>query len=129
MPEVQNGSGPSQGRVMAYFSEQEIIQYSRLELPIIQHLVEVGIISDVDAAGEEQRCYGVADLALLRRVRRLYQDLGVNLEGIEIILHQSARIEMLQHELARYQVQTDWSASRQSSSDALNRSGTEEQSS
>jgi hypothetical protein len=41
-----------------------------------------------------------ADLAELRRVRRL-QELGVNLQGIEIILHMRRRLEALRAELAR----------------------------
>ena len=127
MSEEQNGSGQVQGGVIAYFSEQEIMQYSRLEWPIIQHLVEVGIINNVEVVGEAQRCYGAADLMLLRQVRRLYQDLGVNLEGIEIILRQNARIEILQRELSHYQAKARWDASGQKiSNDTLNWSGTEE---
>jgi hypothetical protein len=129
MPEERNDSGQEQEHVIAYFSEQEIIQYSRLELPIIRQLVEVGIIDNVEVAGEAQRCYGASALLLLRQARRLYQDLGVNLEGIEIILRQNARIEMLQRELSRYHLQHGWSASSPYMRvEALNEGGTEEQS-
>ncbi len=41
-----------------------------------------------------------ADLVELRRIRRL-QDLGVNMPGIEIILHMRRRIQTLQAEIAR----------------------------
>jgi hypothetical protein len=40
------------------------------------------------------------DLAELRRVRRL-QELGVNMQGIEVILHMRRRIEALRAELDR----------------------------
>jgi DNA-binding transcriptional MerR regulator len=43
-----------------------------------------------------------ADLLELRRIRRL-QDLGVNLQGIEIILRMRRRIQVLQAELARWE--------------------------
>jgi hypothetical protein len=43
-----------------------------------------------------------ADLLELRRIRRL-QDLGVNLQGIEIILHMRRRIQVLQVELTRWE--------------------------
>ena len=43
-----------------------------------------------------------ADLLELRRIRRL-QELGVNLQGIEIILRMRRRIQMLQVELARWE--------------------------
>ncbi len=41
-----------------------------------------------------------ADLAELRRIHRL-TDLGVNLAGVEIILHMRRQIEELQAEVAR----------------------------
>ena len=68
-----------------------------------------------------------ADLALLRRVRRISQDLGVNLEGIEIILRLSARIEMLQQEVAQYQRIAEKAAEGQKrSNDTLDQLGTKE---
>lgn len=50
-----------------------------------------------------------AELAELRRIRRL-QELGVNLAGIEIILHMRRRIQALQHELNRRERGWDWSS-------------------
>jgi DNA-binding transcriptional MerR regulator len=43
-----------------------------------------------------------ADLLELRRIRRL-QELGVNMQGIEIILRMRRRIQVLQAELARWE--------------------------
>jgi hypothetical protein len=43
-----------------------------------------------------------ADLVELRRVRRL-QELGVNLAGIEIIMHMRRRIQALEAELAGWE--------------------------
>jgi DNA-binding transcriptional MerR regulator len=48
------------------------------------------------------------DLVMLRRVRRL-RELGVNMQGIEVILHMRQRIEKLQAELERWERQVDWS--------------------
>jgi DNA-binding transcriptional MerR regulator len=42
------------------------------------------------------------DLAELRRIRRL-RELGVNLQGIEIILHMRRRIQALQVDLDRWE--------------------------
>lgn len=128
MPEQQNYHAPSQRYVAAYYSEQETAEYSRLEVQAIHSLAEAGVISSVQVVGEEQQRYNAADLALLRRVRRLYQDLGVNLEGIEIILRPAARIETLQHELARYQALSGRSdSSQQINSDTFDQSETERQ--
>jgi hypothetical protein len=43
-----------------------------------------------------------ADLLELRRIRRL-RELGVNIQGIEIILRMRHRIQVLQAELARWE--------------------------
>lgn len=49
------------------------------------------------------------DLRELRRIRRL-QELGVNMQGIEIILRMRRRIQGLQTELARWERAWDGSA-------------------
>jgi DNA-binding transcriptional MerR regulator len=128
MPEPQNPVAQSQGRVTAYYSEQQTAAYCRLELQVIQYLADAGIINAVQIVGEAQPCYNDVALALLRRARRLYQDLGVNLEGVEIILRLAARIEMLQRELVRYQALAERSVKEQQvSNDALDQPGAEEQ--
>jgi MerR family transcriptional regulator/heat shock protein HspR len=43
------------------------------------------------------------DLAKLRRIRRL-TDLGVNLAGVEVVLHMRGRIEELQAEIRRLEM-------------------------
>ena len=127
MSEPQNYRVLSQHDVTAYYSEQETAEYSRLEVQIIHYLAEAGVISGVQVVGEEQQRYNAADLALLRRVRRLQQDLGINLEGIEIIMRLAARVELLQHEVARYQAMAERSTGEQRTEDhALDHPGSEE---
>ena len=92
----------AQGWLTAYYNEPEIARYSRLEVQVIRQLAEDEVIGSVEVTNEERR-YSAEQLALLRRVRRLYHDLGINLEGIEIIVRLIAHIERLQRELARYQ--------------------------
>ena len=102
MPEQQHRLTIQHRRVTSYYSEQETAKYSRLEVQVIRFLSEAGVMSGIEVVGEERR-YSDEDLALLRRVRRLYEDLGVNLEGIEIIMRLAARVEALQRELEQYQ--------------------------
>jgi MerR family transcriptional regulator/heat shock protein HspR len=45
------------------------------------------------------RLYSVADIARLRQIQRLINDLGVNLAGAEVILRMGERIEQLQDEI------------------------------
>ena len=85
----------------AYHSEQEAAEFCRLEVQVIHQLRDAGVISGVDVAGEGQR-YSDDELALLRRVRRLHHDLGINIEGVEVILRLYAQLEALQRELEQY---------------------------
>ena len=90
-----------QPRATAYYSEQEAAEYSRLEITVIRHLHATQVIQGIEVAGEDRR-YSEEDLALLRRARRLRDDLDINLEGIEVILRLSARLEALERELDEY---------------------------
>ncbi|HTK09979.1 MAG TPA: chaperone modulator CbpM [Ktedonobacteraceae bacterium] len=102
MSEQKDRPDVQQNRESTYYSEQETIEYSRLEIQAIHHLCDAGIINGTEEIERERR-YRAEDLLLLRRARRLHQDLGVNLEGIEIIVRLTDRIEALQRELAQYQ--------------------------
>ena len=90
-----------QSYATSYYSEQEAAQYSRLEIQEVRYLTDAGVLSNVDVIGEARR-YSEEDIALLRRAHRLYHDLDINLEGIEVILRLSAQLEALQRELERY---------------------------
>lgn len=87
-----------------YHSEQEAAEYSRVEVHVLRHLSEAGALPGMQAIGEEVR-YSDEDIAILRRVRRLFEDLGVNVEGVEIILRLHARLEALLRELDQYKQQ------------------------
>jgi MerR family transcriptional regulator/heat shock protein HspR len=85
----------------AYYSEQETAEYSRLEVQVIRQLHDAGVIEGITVAGEEPR-YSEEEIAVLRRARRLHDELGINLEGVEVILRLQARLEALQRELEHY---------------------------
>jgi MerR family transcriptional regulator/heat shock protein HspR len=51
------------------------------------------------------RLYSDNDIARLRQIQRLTQDMGVNLAGVEVILNLLEKIEQLQHELEQYRQQ------------------------
>jgi DNA-binding transcriptional MerR regulator len=102
MSEQKSHPDIQQNEESTYYSEQETIEYSRLEIQVIHHLCDAGIINGPEEIDKERR-YRAEDLLILRRARRLHQDLGVNLEGIEIIVRLTNRIEALQRDLAQYQ--------------------------
>ena len=64
----------------------------------LRYYERVGIIEPTRSRGNI-RLYSDRDITLLRRVRTLMDDLGVNLAGVSIILRMSHRIVELQHRM------------------------------
>lgn len=57
--------------------------------------------------GNSKRLYSEADIARLRRIQRLTQQMGVNLAGVEIILRLLDRIEQMNREMSEVVAQTN----------------------
>ena len=68
---------------------------------MIRQLHDAGVIEGISVAGEEPR-YSEEELAVLRRARRLHEEMGINLEGVEVILRLYARLDALESELEQY---------------------------
>lgn len=74
----------------------------------LRYYEKIGIIEPSRSEGRI-RLYSEKDIALLRRVKTLLDDLGINLAGIEVILRLSnhlnelqQRVEEMETELERY---------------------------
>jgi MerR family transcriptional regulator/heat shock protein HspR len=67
----------------------------------LRYYERVGIIEPTRSQGNI-RLYSDEDIALLRRVKTLMEDLGVNLAGVSIIIRMSQRIVELQRRLEEY---------------------------
>lgn len=89
----------SQGR---HYSEKETAQHCHVEVKIVRRLHAAGLIESIELQAGE-RHYSEEQMARLRRIRRLQNDLGVNLAGIEVILRLLERLEALQRDLASRQ--------------------------
>ncbi len=50
------------------------------------------------------RLYSQHDIERLRKIARLVEDLGVNLAGVEVILHLTEKVEALQNILQEHQI-------------------------
>jgi MerR family transcriptional regulator/heat shock protein HspR len=61
----------------------------------LRYYERVGIIKPARSRGNI-RLYSDMDIALLRRVRTLMENLGVNLAGVEVIMRMSQQIAQLQ---------------------------------
>jgi MerR family transcriptional regulator/heat shock protein HspR len=68
----------------------------------LRYYERVGIIEPYRSRGNV-RLYSDRDIALLQRVKSLVDDMGINLPGVEVILHMMERVGELQNELEQAQ--------------------------
>ena len=64
----------------------------------LRYYERIGIIEPSRSKGNI-RLYSERDIEILRRVKTLMDDLGVNLAGVEVILRMSERMLQMQHEI------------------------------
>ena len=64
----------------------------------LRYYERIGII-EPSRSGGNIRLYSERDLARLRRVKTLIDDLGVNLAGVEVILRMAQRMAELQRQV------------------------------
>jgi MerR family transcriptional regulator/heat shock protein HspR len=79
------------------YSERETAVASHLSVGAIRHLQALGLIEGKETGGELR--YSQEEIIQLRRIRRLQRDLGVNLAGVEVILHLLKRLDLVCQEL------------------------------
>src|SRR5260221_4532790 len=84
-------------RSSSSFSEREAAAASRLRISAIRHLRALGLIEGEETGGELR--YSEEEVIQLRQIRRLQRDLGVNLPGVEVILHLLNRLQAEHQEL------------------------------
>ena len=75
----------------------------------LRYYEKIGIIEPCRSQGNI-RLYSERDIALLRRVKSLRDDMGINLAGVEVILHMMERMLEVQSELeqAREELKKLW---------------------
>ncbi|MFQ5997199.1 MAG: MerR family transcriptional regulator [Dehalococcoidales bacterium] len=66
----------------------------------LRYYERIGIIEPKRSQGNI-RLYSEGDIALLRRVKTLVEDMGVNLAGVEVILRLMQRMNEMQSELEK----------------------------
>lgn len=69
-----------------------------VQVHTLRYYERIGIIEPSRSAGNI-RLYSERDVIILKRVRELMEDLGVNLAGVEVILRMSNRIAELQDQV------------------------------
>jgi len=72
----------------------------------LRYYERIGIIEPSRSRGNI-RLYSERDIAQLRRVKTLMDDLGVNSAGVEVILRMSQRMTELQHRVEELEAELD----------------------
>ncbi len=72
----------------------------------LRYYERIGIIEPSRSKGNI-RLYSERDIEILRRVKTLMDDLGVNLAGVEVILRMSERMLEMQREIEQVQTQLE----------------------
>ena len=75
-----------------------VSQMIGLHQQTIRSYERIGLVQPHRTAGNT-RLFSHADVAKLRTVTRLVNDLGINLAGVDVIMRLSAQIEQLQTEI------------------------------
>jgi len=66
----------------------------------LRYYERIGIIEPCRSQGNI-RLYSERDIALLRRAKTLVEDMGVNLAGVEVILHMMQRMSEMQGKIEK----------------------------
>lgn len=66
----------------------------------LRHYERIGLVQPTRSRGR-RRLYSQTDLARVRYIQRLIQDLGVNLAGVEVIIRLNERIRQMDAEMHR----------------------------
>jgi len=64
----------------------------------LRHYERLGLVRPSRSRGR-QRLYSAADVARLRHIQRLVNDLGVNLAGAEVIMRMNERMRWMESEM------------------------------
>ena len=94
-----SGSG-ADGRLQSYCSMAVAAHLSGISVARVRQLVRLGLITP-PVVERGRPLFGEIELAELRRIRRLTNDLGVNLAGVEIILRLTEELASLRANLLR----------------------------
>jgi len=84
-----------------YYTLEVTTQMTHLGQTIIERCVQVGLVRPIDEPDSETTRYSPADIARLRKVRRLIYELGLNWAGVEVVMRLTDELQALRAELER----------------------------
>src|ERR687887_118625 len=91
-------SNPSDG---AWYIISVAAQRAQVHEQTLRHYERLGLIAPArkGSSPHSPRLYSDSDIERVMQIRRLMHDLGVNLAGVEAILHMKDRMEQMQIEV------------------------------
>jgi MerR family transcriptional regulator/heat shock protein HspR len=92
------GSPSSQG-----YDVEATLQLTGVSMACLVRYERASIVVPVRVA--RRRWYQPGDLKRIRKANRLERDLGINLAGVEVVLHLTEQIADLQQRIAGYQAE------------------------
>ncbi|MBN9387273.1 MAG: MerR family transcriptional regulator [Chloroflexi bacterium] len=92
-------NAPVEGE-LTYYTLEITTGLTRLGPTVIERCVQMGLVRPTRPVTEAAR-YSSVDIARLRKVRRLIQELGLNWAGVEIVVRLTDEMEILRAELER----------------------------
>jgi MerR family transcriptional regulator/heat shock protein HspR len=75
-----------------------------IETYTLRYYERIGVVEPQRSQGNI-RLYSERDIDLLRRIKTLVGDMGINLAGVEVILRLAQRISKLQNEVKELQAE------------------------
>lgn len=103
-PQPGRNASMAPGHAAIVFSVEVTSDRTGVSVARIRSYERQGLIqADRDASGAIR--FSESELEEIRRIERIVDDLGVNLAGVEVILHMRRRLVALQNELARFREQ------------------------
>ena len=92
-------------KINNFISIQDVSNYCNVEITVLREFAEYGLIT-VQVQGKIE-CVLSDEVQQIRRIIRLYKELGVNKEGIDIILAMRNQIQEMHKEMAMLQQKLD----------------------
>ncbi len=74
---------------------EEVARVARIDVTLVGYYAEIGLVTPSPGG------YSEVEVAEFRRARRLQEDLGLDLEAVEIVLQMARRIRELSAEIRR----------------------------
>jgi MerR family transcriptional regulator/heat shock protein HspR len=91
---------PAPDGEVTYYTLEITTSLTQLGPTLIDRCVQVGLVRPSRPSSEPAR-YSPGDIARLRKVRRLIQELGLNWAGVEVVVRLTDELEALRGELER----------------------------